>query len=317
MCKQLKRGVLYSTSFQSTEQIREPEPMTSNETPLTIAEAVQQAAAFLQDADIRESRREAGSIMAHTLRCDRTFLITHGDEDITPANFARFKGYVERRAAHEPPQYITGSQEFYGLDFEVTPDVLIPRPETELLVETALDLLKGIQSPLICDVGTGSGCIIIALLHELSAARATGTDISSAALQVAARNAVRHHVRERLALVVSDCFTALDMTKAKFNIIVSNPPYIAEASIAGLQREVRGFEPHVALTPGIDGLRIIRRLLNEAPGLLTAGGCLVFEIGFDQHEAVRGLIDPQVWMLLDICQDLQSIPRTVALKRRF
>ena len=291
--------------------------MTSEETPITIAEAVHQAAAVLRDADIREARREAGSIMAHTLRCDRTFLMTHGDEEITPVDFARFKGYVERRAMREPPQYITGRQEFYGLDFEVSPDVLIPRPETELLVETALDLLKDTQAPLICDVGTGSGCIAIALLHERPSTHAVGLDISPAALRVAARNAARHRVRERLTLVASDCFAALDTAQARFNIIVSNPPYIAEASLAGLQREVRGFEPHVALTPGIDGLRVIRRLLTEAPDLLTAGGCLVLEIGFDQHEAVRELIDPRVWMLLDIRQDLQSIPRTVALRRRF
>lgn len=290
--------------------------MTSEETSITIAEAVRQAAAFLQDADIREARREAGSIMEHTLGRDRTFLITHGDEEVTPADFARFKGYIERRARREPAQYITGGQEFYGLDFEVTPDVLIPRPETELLVETALDILKNTQSPRFCDVGTGSGCIAIALLHELPAARAIGIDISSAALQVAARNAVRHRVRERLMLVASDCFAGLDTAKPQFDIIVSNPPYIAEAALAGLQREVRGFEPYVALTPGTDGLRVIRRLLTDAPGLLTAGGCLIFEIGYDQHEAVRGLIDPQAWMLLAIRQDLQSIPRTVALKRR-
>ena len=291
--------------------------MTDKETPITIAEAVRQAAAFLNDADIREARREAGSIMAHTLNRDRAFLITHGDEEMTPADFARFKGYVERRAAREPPQYIMGSQEFYGLDFEVTPDVLIPRPETELLVETTLDLLKERPGPLLCDVGTGSGCIVIALLHELRAARAIGIDISPAALHVAARNATRHRVGERLTLVASDCFAALDRAKTRFDVVVSNPPYIAEAALAGLQREVRGFEPHVALTPGVDGLHVIRRLLADTPDLLTPGGCLVFEIGFDQHEAVRGLIDLRTWTLLAVREDLQSIPRTVALKRRF
>lgn len=283
---------------------------------MTIAESLVEAAFILRRAGVAEARREAGSLLAYVLARDHTFLITHADEALQPSELALFREYVARRAAGEPLQYITEHQEFYGLDFEVTPDVLIPRPETELLVETARDLLSEIPAPLICDVGTGSGCIPIALLHQRTGARAVGLDISLPALRVAARNAIRHSVRERLALVASDCFAALDATSARFTMIVSNPPYVAEQDLTGLQREVREHEPYIALTPGGDGLRIIRRLLTDAPSFLAAGGYLLMEIGFNQHEAVGDLIDSRVWTVLDIHKDLQGIPRIVALKHR-
>ncbi|MCA1632132.1 MAG: peptide chain release factor N(5)-glutamine methyltransferase [Acidobacteria bacterium] len=286
---------------------------------LTIAEALTDAARRLREAGVGEARREAGSLLAHTLGRDRAYLLTHDDEAPAPAKLSLFRGLVERRAAGEPLQYVTGRQEFYGLDFEVTPDVLIPRPETELLVETALGVLGGHASPLVCDVGTGSGCIPVALLHERVDACALALDISPAALQVAGRNAARHGVASRLTPLVSDCFDALraGVWKAtRFPLIVSNPPYIAGRDIAGLQREVRDHEPRFALTPGGDGLRVIRRLVSEAPDFLEARGHLLFEIGFDQHEAVSALVDPRTWTLLDIHRDLQGIPRVVALRRK-
>jgi release factor glutamine methyltransferase len=202
------------------------------------------------------------------------------------------------------------------LDFEVTPDVLIPRPETELLVETALALLDEMDGPAhILDVGTGSGCIAVSLLHERPRVRAVGVDISEPALRVAARNAARAGVSERLRLVAADGLAALDASRARFRLIVSNPPYVTEDAFAGLQREVRDHEPRVALTPGGDGLRVIRALLTDAPHFLDSGGHLLIEIGFDQHEAVERLIDPRVWRLLGIHKDLQGIPRTVALRK--
>jgi release factor glutamine methyltransferase len=201
------------------------------------------------------------------------------------------------------------------LNFEVTPDVLIPRPETELLIETALQLLRNKAAPVICDVGTGSGCIAVTLLHERADARAIALDISPAALEVATRNAARHNVSARLSLVLSDCFAALNPADEPFTIVVSNPPYIAEYHLAELQREVRDHEPRVALTPGGDGLAVIRRLLDDAPQFLVVGGHLVFEIGFDQHEAVEELIDPRGWTLLGMHKDLQGIPRIVALRQ--
>jgi release factor glutamine methyltransferase len=283
---------------------------------VSIAEATLEAAQTLRRAGVPESRREAASLLAHVLERDRTFLITHADEQVTPEGLAKFRALIERRAQGEPLQYITGHTKFFKLDFAVTRDVLIPRPETELLVETALDLLDRADEPYICDVGTGSGCIIISLLHERERARGLGVDISPATLGVARLNAARHQVDARLELMLSDCFAALAPAHAPFHLIVSNPPYVAADALSGLQREVRDFEPHVALTPGGDGLGMIRRLLDGAPGLLRDGGHLLIEIGFDQHEAVGELIDPQIWQLLAIHKDLQGIPRTVALRKR-
>jgi release factor glutamine methyltransferase len=256
------------------------------------------------------------SLVEHVIARDRTFIITHPQTTLAAPDVRRLRELVEHRASGVPMQYLTGHQEFYGLDFEVTPDVLIPRPETELLVETALGFIGEAGKPaLVCDVGTGSGCIPIALLHERPTMQAVGLDISANALRVAARNATRHSVRKRLTLIASDCFAALD-SRARFTIIVSNPPYIAEDALAGLQSEVRDHEPRVALTPGGDGLSIIRRLVTDAPRFLERGGHLLLEIGFDQHGAVRQLIDPEVWQLLDIHKDLQGIPRIVALRKR-
>lgn len=283
---------------------------------VSVAEATLEATQVLRRAGVPESRREAASLLAHALGRDRTFLITHAEEEVPAEIVALFRSLVERRAQGEPLQYITGHTEFFKLDFEVTPDVLIPRPETELLVETALDLLQRKDAPLVCDVGTGSGCIVISILHESARALGLGLDISEAALDVARRNALRHGVEERLSLMLSDCFEALSETDKRFDMIVSNPPYVAEDALEGLQREVRDFEPRSALTPGGDGLAVIRRLLVEAPSLLQTGGHLLMEIGFDQHEAVGKLIDARSWELLDIHKDLQGIPRTVALRKR-
>ncbi len=285
-------------------------------TEYTIALAVVEAAQILRRAGVPEARREAASLLEHVTGRDRTFLITSAETALAPEDVSRLRHLVERRAAGEPLQYITGHQEFYKLDFEVTPDVLIPRPETELLVEAALDLLDEREGPaLVLDVGTGSGCIAVSLLHERPSVQATGVDISERALRVAARNAARTGVSERLRLLVSDGLAALDSSRARFDMIVSNPPYVAEDALAGLQREVRDHEPRVALTPGGDGLRVIRSLLLDAPRFLNPGGHLLLEIGFDQSEAVEGLIDPRVWRLLDINKDLQGIPRTVVLRK--
>ncbi|HEX8161519.1 MAG TPA: peptide chain release factor N(5)-glutamine methyltransferase [Pyrinomonadaceae bacterium] len=282
-------------------------------TTTTIARALREAADALRERSVEEPRREAATLLAATTGRDRAFLVAHSDDALAPGDLELFRARVSRRAAGEPTQYITGRQEFYGLDFEVGPAVLIPRPETELLVETALELLRGVGGPRLCDVGTGSGCVAVALLHARTDARCVAVDISPDALRVAARNAARHSVTDRLPLVASDCFAALDPAY-KFDLVASNPPYVAETDLDGLQREVREHEPRAALTPGGDGLSVIRRLLADAPRFLSAGGCLVFEIGHDQHEAVRRLIDARVWKPLGIRRDLQGIPRTVALR---
>ena len=291
--------------------------MSGRQLKLTIAEALREGATQLRLAGVADARREAGSLLAHSAGRDRTFLITHADEELDAERLSNFREYVKQRAAGKPLQYITGRQEFYGLEFDVNTDVLIPRPETELLVEAALEILKEIESPCACDVGTGSGCIAVALLHARTDARAYALDISTDALRVAAANAARHGVGERMTMLVSDCFDALDAEehrRVRFDLIASNPPYVAESDLEGLQREVREHEPRVALTPGGDGLNVIRRLVKESPLYLKPRGHLLLEIGFNQHEAVRALIDTRTWTLLDIQRDLQGIPRTVALR---
>ncbi len=283
----------------------------------SIAEAVLHGANKLRKAGVPEERREAGSLLMHVLDRDRTYILGHAEDLLTDEQVEEFSESLEARAEGKPLQYITGRQEFFGIEFEVNPDVLIPRPETELLVEAALSIVSQNETPFICDVGTGSGCIAITLLHKLPRARGIALDISAAALAVAERNANRHGVQERLSFVTSDCFAGLGPAFGQtFDLIVSNPPYVAERAVAGLQREVRDFEPRVALTAGEDGLSVIRRLLVESGDYLKSGGCLIFEMGFDQHDAVKELIDKNVWKLLEIYDDLQGIPRTVALMKR-
>lgn len=283
---------------------------------LTIAASILDAAQILRRSGVSEGRQEAGSLLEHVINRDRTFIIGHAEHEITPEQSQSFRKCVTRRARGEPLQYITGRQAFYGLDFEVTRDVLIPRPETELLVETALSLIGDAEAaPLICDVGTGSGCIAIALLHKCPRAQALAIDVSEAALRVAQRNAARHTVSERIAFVVSDCLRPIRENKVRFHLMVSNPPYVAGSALEGLQREVRDHEPHVALAAGPDGLLIIRRLLSESGAFVKPGGYLLLEIGFDQRAAVEGLVARDVWKLLDIQHDLQGIPRLVSLQK--
>jgi release factor glutamine methyltransferase len=280
----------------------------------SIAEALKQASRVLDSAGVPEARREASSLLSFVLGKDRTFLISHAEDPVDDDSVDQLREFVERRAAGEPLQYITGVQDFYGREFRVTPDALIPRPETELLVEAALAVTKA-DSPFLCDVGTGSGCIAVTLLCEIVGSRAVAVDKSLAALEIAKLNAQKQAVADRAVFVVSDCFDALDWLQPQFDLIVSNPPYVSEAALSGLQREVRDHEPLVALSPGSDGLSVIRRLLTEAPAYLKPNGHLLMEIGFDQGEAVRSLIDEAVWSVLEVRPDLQCIPRIVVLRK--
>lgn len=280
----------------------------------TINEVINEGAVVLRNGGVSEARREAGSLLSFVLGRDRTFLISHAEVQIESDSLEKFREFVERRAEGEPLQYIVGTQDFFGRQFRVTPDVLIPRPETELLVEAALEFVAGSDS-FICDVGTGSGCIAITLLCEIAEARAVAVDKSEAAIEVARLNALDLSVSDRAVLMVSDCFDSLHSSEYQFDLVVSNPPYVAGAMLAGLQREVRDHEPLLALSPGEDGLTIIRRLLVEAPAFLKSGGHMIMEIGFDQGERVSNLVDQAVWTLLEIKPDLQGIPRIVVLQK--
>lgn len=281
----------------------------------------------LQSNSVESARLDANALLAHVLGRDRAFMIAHGSDPLSAEQFEQFQSLVARRAAGEPLQYITGHQEFYKLDFIVTPDVLIPRPETELIVEAALELFANSLAPCFADICTGSGCIAISLLHELPAAQGVGVDNSAAALQVAHANAGRHHVSDRLTLIQSDLFSRIESAASgprktgrprgpePFDLIVSNPPYVSAAEMKTLPREVQ-HEPALALAAGVDGLTVIRRLLNDAPPYLVQGGYLIFEIGFGQHEVVAGLVDVTTWEMIGISNDLQGIPRVVILKRK-
>lgn len=281
----------------------------------SIHDLLAEASGALAAANVPASRTDASLLLGEVLDRDRSFMIAHPEYLVAADQLQTFREFVARRAAGEPLQYITGHQEFFKLDFRVTPDVLIPRPETEIIVEVALEIAPSDAPLSIADIGTGSGCLIVSLLHELPNARGIATDVSFAALRVAAENARRHGVSARLELIQADAFSSFP-DGAAFSLIVSNPPYVPSTEIAELQREVRDHEPLHALVSGPDGLSHIRSYLKDAARFLTARGYFIFEIGFGQGKAVEELIDAKVWNLIEIRNDLQSIPRTVVLQKR-
>jgi release factor glutamine methyltransferase len=280
---------------------------------VTIQNALTEATDALAGSDLKQARLEAGSLLSHVMNRDRTFILAHPEHVLDPGLLELFQSLVVRRAAGEPLQYLTGHQEFFKLDFEVTPDVLIPRPESEAIVEAALELLPKDQPSRFADVGTGSGCLAISILHELPNAIGFATDISVGALAVARRNAETLRVADRLQLIESDLLSAIPPAE-QFDLIVSNPPYVPGDDIDSLQREVK-HEPRSALAGGSDGLDVIRRLLRAAPPRIRVRGHLVFEFGFGQAELLLNLIDHQAWNLIEVRKDLQGIPRVIVLQR--
>jgi release factor glutamine methyltransferase len=288
---------------------------------LTIAEALRRATKRLHEASIPDPQLQAQSLLAEALSRDRTYLIVNLSRELSGETLAKYEGLIARRAAGEPLQYIVGRQEFFGLEFEVTPEVLIPRPETELVIEETVHLVQNIAAsrsgwrPLIVDVGTGSGCIAVTLARELSAARVIATDVSLTALRVARRNASRYGLAGRVHLVAADLLGAFPGHPCA-DFIISNPPYVARRDLPSLQREVRDWEPHVALTDFADGLSFYRRLFGDAPACLNPGGFLICEMGYSQAEQIAALIDESVWAEQRILADLQGIPRTFVLRRR-
>jgi release factor glutamine methyltransferase len=240
--------------------------------------------------------------------------------DAEPADFAAlYEPLVARREGREPLAYITGRQEFWGLEFEVSPAVLIPRPETELIVETALERFPDRHASLeAADVCTGSGCLAVALAHERPGARIVAADVSADALRTARRNVDRHGVAGRVDLVQADVLDGLDGAAGTgaVDLIVSNPPYVPDRDRETLQPEVRDHEPPIALFAGEDGLAIIRRLVDQSIDRLKTGGLLIFEFGIGQADAVRELISQRPGLeVLDVKQDLQGIPRTAVARR--
>lgn len=275
---------------------------------MKIADALKKASDRLQAAGVADHRREASSLLEFVLQERSAYLISHSEDQLAANQKMIFDACVRRRTNREPLQYITGRQEFWGLEFEVTQDVLIPRPETEILVEAAVAMLSKFDSPRFCEVGVGSGCISVSMLHSIKGATAVATDVSTPSLQVARRNAKKHGVDTRIDIIEADLFDSLD---ERFDVIVSNPPYVPESEIADLQPEVRDYEPRRALTGGADGLDVVRRIATESPRRLRACGVLFIEIGYDQAERVANLFDKSVWGEIEFLRDLQSIERVV------
>jgi release factor glutamine methyltransferase len=271
----------------------------------------------LRDAGISqtESDLDARLLAQHALgwTTERFFTDAHGVE---PEGFApHYETLVARRVTREPLAYIVGMREFWGLELEVTPHVLIPRPATEMIVEAMLELFRDRAAPLaVADVCTGCGCVAVAIAHERPTAAIVATDISREALEVARRNAVRHGVDDRLTFRHGDLLEGIDR---QLDAIVANPPYVVDRAAPALQPEVRDYEPAVALFGGTEGFDLVTRLVAEAPSRLRPGGYLVFEFGLGQDVEVEELIarTPEL-TLVELRRDLQGIARTAIAQRR-
>jgi release factor glutamine methyltransferase len=318
----------------------------------SVRRALREGIAKLRDAKVPSFTLSAELLLLHVLGHDRTWVYAHPEEELSSADAERFFALIARRAAGEPTQHLTGKQEFWGLEFEVTPDVLIPRPETEHVIEVALDRLAlrevragrppkndgaGLQ---IADIGTGSGCIAIGLAKELPAATVYATDISSAALAVARRNAQRHAVSDRIRFVECNLLEAIPVEARNvvtpqssaaaaaahespvtshqsrlLDLIVSNPPYVGRREVETLMREVREHEPEVALYGGEEGYEFYAELIAQAAAHLKPSGILVLELGHTSLPAVQPLLDAPNWTNVGVTNDLAGIPRVIAAER--
>ncbi|HXM62768.1 MAG TPA: peptide chain release factor N(5)-glutamine methyltransferase [Terriglobales bacterium] len=279
-----------------------------------LKDALTSAIERLTAARVASPRMNAELLLMFTLGCDRAYLFAHPERELATEEQARYQETLNQRARGVPAQYITGHQEFWGMDFIVTPSVLIPRPETEHVIETVLQLAKKsdggrASSPgrptRIVDVGTGSGCIALALARELPDAEIHATDISPAALEVAHANAARHQLENRIQFHQTDLLEGLD--PGRFDFMVSNPPYVGDSEEDEVQLEVRKFEPRNAVFAGPTGLEVIERLIPQARVTLCVGGWLVIEISGTIADSVKLLLCK--WHQVQITNDLQGIPR--------
>jgi release factor glutamine methyltransferase len=257
------------------------------------------------------ARQDAETLLLHVLGKIKAWLLAHSEEELSASETTRYDDLLERRYRGEPIQYILGETEFYRLPFRVTPDVLIPRPETEHLVEKAIELAARFPAPRIADVGTGSGCIAVTLARHLPQAQITAIDLCGAALAIATENAKRNGVAIRF--LQGDLLAPA--AGEQFDIVVSNPPYVPTADRDTLAVEIRDHEPALALFAGPDGLDIYRRLIPQAFACLVPGGFLVLEIGYGQSTAIAGLLAAAGFGQIEFIPDLQSIPRVACAQR--
>jgi release factor glutamine methyltransferase len=302
---------------------------------MDIRVALKEGMARLRAAHVPSHTLAAELLLMHAVGRDRAWLYSHPESQLAPAAAEKYFALLARRASGEPTQYLTGKQEFWGLEFEVTPAVLIPRPETEHVVEVALERLgprglkinmrTGAPGPAlrIADVGTGSGCLAVALAHELPHAEIFATDISAAALEIARRNVARHKVADRIHFLETNLLESVlhesqvtSHDSRLFDLIVSNPPYVARQEAADLPCEVREHEPHSALFGGPSGVEMYSQLIEQARALLRPGGILVLELGYNATGPVRAILDAQpAWTRINVTNDLAGIPRVLATER--
>jgi len=280
----------------------------------SVAYALEAATARLRKAGVESDRLDAELLLATALRVSRSGLLARLPDPIPPAAICELEALVGRRIRREPLAYILGGREFWSLWFEVNAAALIPRPETERLVELALVRLREVPAPRVLDVGTGTGCIAIALARECPEATVAAVDVSETALQVARANALRHDVASRIGFVGGDIRTL--QIAGSFDAIVSNPPYVRRDVLQSLAPEVNKWEPRLALDGGEDGLDVIRALLRRAPGLLRDGGWLLAEIGSDQADMVAALAERNDLTEVSVQSDYAGLPRVLCARRR-
>jgi len=285
-----------------------------------IRTALKQAMIRLREAQVPSHTLAAELLLMHAAQRDRTWLYSHADEPLDAATCADYLTLIEKRASGVPTQYLTGRQEFWGLEFHVAPGVLIPRPETEHLIEVALERL-GLQQPgRIADAGTGSGCLAVALAREFPIAEVRATDISKTALAIAQGNAERHGVAGRIRFVEGNLLepflaASSHARRVPFHLIVSNPPYVGRREAESLPREVREHEPPEALFSGEEGCELYPALIEQARALLAPGGLLVLELGHASLPRVHPLLHNQAWHDVRVTDDLAGIPRVISALR--
>ena len=278
---------------------------------MLLRDALKAAVDRLTAAQVGSPRMNAEVLLMFTLSRDRAYLYAHGDQELDEPEFARYDHALRQRAQGMPSQYITGHQEFWGMDFIVTSAVLIPRPETEHLIETVLPLARALRNPKIVDVGTGSGCIAVVLAKELPRAEIDAVDISAEAIEIARANAARHQLENLVHFDRRDLLSGFPDTI--FDLVVSNPPYVGEAEEDQVQVEVRKFEPRNAVFAGRTGVEVIQRLIPQAKATLRPGGHLVMEISGSTVETAKSLLAG--WGHVQVVPDLQAIPRVISARK--
>ncbi len=281
----------------------------------TIGDARSWATEKLRRSQTKSPELAADLLLGFALGCDRVKIVTHPEQFVDRDCRIRFENLVARHASGEPLNYLTGEREFYGLSFRVSPAVLIPRPETEILVEKAIELMKSRPAPsMFVDVGAGSGCIAVAIAHEVSSSAGWAVDISAAALEIARANAIRHGVADRIHFIQGDLLRCL-LPEPRFDFVLSNPPYVPVEEYDNLPHDVRDYEPRLALAGGESGLEIYSRLIPEASSRLAFGGFLLLESGAGQAGRIRALAEAAGLSVEWVLNDLQEIPRCVVARK--